>query len=249
MLQFNIAKILGLEAYFVRRQRAKYDASVKEKIELDEKRVAERQKTKIFVIGFNKTATTSVYYALLEFDIIVGDQRGGEWLLDDMIAKNYDPLFEYCQTAEAFQDIPFSCPEVYKILDKKFPNSKFILTLRDNPEQWFRSLTKFHAKFWGNGKDPLVKAELAKAGYVYKSYPLKAINYIYGDSYYDLEVYTNVYNKHNQEVQEYFKNRPEDLLVLNVAEEGSYKKFCNFIGETPLRETFEWKNKTSDISL
>ena len=34
-------------------------------------------------------------------------------------------------------------------MDHFFPESKFILTIRDNSEQWYNSITKFHAKLWG----------------------------------------------------------------------------------------------------
>jgi|GEM_PF-4641571 hypothetical protein len=55
------------------------------------------------------------------------------------------------------------------------------------------------------------------------------------------------YENHNREVIEYFRHRPENLLVLNVAEKGSYKEFCDFLGVTSNRTEFPWNNKTADI--
>ncbi|MBR8535747.1 hypothetical protein KDU71_09285 [Carboxylicivirga sediminis] len=208
--------------------------------------IKRRNNPKIFVIGFNKTGTTSVESALKEFDIKLGNQREAELLLDNIINDDFKTLFNYCLKAEAFQDIPFSLPSIFKILDQKFEGSKFILTVRDSDQQWFESLCKFHGKLWADGKTP-TKADLANAKYIYKGYPLKVINRIFGDCYYEAEHYKEVYNKHNNDVIEYFKSRPNDLLVINAAEKESYKKMCHFIGKTPLRETFEWKNKTSEI--
>ena len=114
-----------------------------------------RKSQKIFCIGCNKTGTTSLERELIELGYILGDQRQAELLYDaHYFKKNFGPIIEYCRTAEAFQDAPFSCPETYKYLDKAFPNSKFILSVRDDPEQWYRSLTEFHAKSFNEGKLP-----------------------------------------------------------------------------------------------
>lgn len=249
MLNLGIAKFFKInnfiDTWIIKYREKQTKRSLKESISLDIPKVSQRKKNKIFVIGFNKTGTTSVLHALREFDLIIGNQKVAEWLLEDIIKKNYEPLFEYCTTAEAFQDIPFSIPEVYTYLDKKYPNSKFILTIRTNPEQWFNSIVKFHGKLWANGNIP-TKADLANANYVQKGYALKYINQVFGESYYDKKHYIDVYNQHNNAVSQYFKDRPNDLLVVNVEDKDSYIHFCNFIGQTPVRETFEWKNKTQD---
>jgi hypothetical protein len=210
------------------------------------KAIIKRNKPKLFVIGFNKTGTTSVEAALNEFDIILGNQREAELLMDDIIKNDYSSLINYCKKAEAFQDIPFSIPGIFKVLDKAFKDSKFILTIRDNDQQWFDSISNFHGKLWANGSTP-TKLDLTNAPYIYKGYALKVINYIYGDNYYDSDHYKDVYNRHNTDIISYFKHRTNDLLIINPAEKNSYYKLCQFIGEKPLRESFEWKNKTSEI--
>ncbi len=47
---------------------------------------------------------------------------------------------------------------------------------------------------------------------------------------YNKEIMMSHYNKHNRDVIEYFKNRPNDLIVINLSVEGSYQKFSKFIG-------------------
>lgn len=209
-------------------------------------KVVARNKPKIFVIGFNKTATTSIKHALAELDIIVGNQTMGEYLAEDMLDKRYKTLLQYCETAEAFQDVPFSFPNVYKLLDKKFPGSKFILSVRDSSEQWFNSILKFHGKHWANNGVPTRK-DLENANYLYRGYAYVVNQYIYGDHYYEKEHYIKVYEDHIHDVKTWFKDRPDDLLVLNVAEEAAYFKFCDFIGKTPLRKEFPWENRTIDL--
>lgn len=100
---------------------------------------------KIFCIGQNKTGTTSLEQAFKDLNYNVYLQYKGGILLDDYINNKYDAIIDLCNSAQVFQDIPFSLPNTYKILDKEFPNSKFILSIRNNPEQWYNSLIKFHS--------------------------------------------------------------------------------------------------------
>ena len=112
-------------------------------------------KPKIFGIGRNKTGTSSLTAAMQELGYIVGRQKEAELLFDDWIKRDFRKLIKYCHTAQFFQDIPFSLPYTYIIMDHAFKGSKFILTIRDNPEKWYNSITKFHAKIYGkNGQIP-----------------------------------------------------------------------------------------------
>lgn len=214
---------------------------------LNRLRTSKRMKSKIFVIGFNKTGTTSVYQAMKEFDVIVGNQRKAELLVSDCIEENYSSLFAYCKSAEAFQDIPFSKPGIFKLLDEKFPNSKFILTVRDSPEQWFNSICRFHTKLFSQKDDLPTLDDLQNAEYVHKGWTYLSHTWTYGERLYDFDHYTKIYSNHLEEVKNYFAKRESDLLVINVAEPESYKKLCAFIEQKPLRDTFEWKNKTEEI--
>lgn len=117
-----------------------------------------RNNPKIFGIGNNKTGTTSLQKAMFDLGYKIGDQRTAELLHKEWSLRNFKPIVEYCKTAEFFQDIPFSKPFTFVALDQAFPNSKFILTVRDNPEQWYNSLVKFHSKLWGkDGRTPTNK--------------------------------------------------------------------------------------------
>ena len=116
-------------------------------------------KVKFFCIGRNKTGTTSLKRAFEDLGYPVGNQRKAEILAGKYyFEEKFQPIVDYCKTAQVFQDVPFSYPETYKHLDKAYPGSKFILTLRDSPEQWYRSITRFHAKMFGKeGRVPTVE--------------------------------------------------------------------------------------------
>lgn len=209
-------------------------------------RTSLRKRQKVFVIGFNKTGTTSVHEAMRELDMIVGQQRRAELLMKDVVNGKYDSLINYCKSAEAFQDVPFSKPGIFKVVDKAFPGSKFVLTVRDSPEQWFNSILKFQSKMKGDGNIPTLD-DYKNDTYVYKGWAYMVHTWTYGTDLFNEEKYKQVYQQHIDDVKAYFKDRPDDLLVINVAKPESYKQFCAFTGQTPKRASFDWKNKTSEI--
>jgi len=208
-------------------------------------------KPKIFCIGRNKTGTTSLAKALKDLGIIVSKQTSAELLIHDWSRRDFKRILRFCHTAQAFQDIPFSLPYTFQALDMRFPGSKFILTIRDKPDQWYHSLISFHSKLFGCGKVPDYD-DLKKATYVYPGWMLKANRAIYqtpDDDLYNKEIMINHYNFHNQSVMEYFRHRPNDLLVVNLANKGAYAKLCEFIGKPCTREEFPWENRTDKIEV
>ncbi|WP_347835069.1 sulfotransferase [Gracilibacillus sp. JCM 18860] len=207
--------------------------------------------SKIFCIGRNKTGTTSLEKAFKDLNYKVGNQRDAEKLLINYIEHDFESIVNYCNTAEVFQDVPFSWPDTYKHIDKAFPGSKFILTERDSSEQWYNSITKFHSKKFADGKRIPTKKDLINATYIFKGQPWLVHKHIYGitdENTYDKEIMIRNYEKHNAEVKEYFKDRPDDLLVINISQKDAFKKFCEFLKiESPPYNDFPWENKTSDI--
>jgi hypothetical protein len=208
-------------------------------------------KTKYFCIGRNKTGTTSLKKTFEKLGFIVGRQRSGETLLDEYKKENFEPIIEFCKTAQVFQDVPFSYAETFKYLDKAYPNSKFILSVRDNPEQWYNSVVKFHSKLFGkNGQIPTYD-DLKNATYVRKGFMWDAIQINYrtpASNPYQKDLVIKNYLDHNADVLEYFKDRPDDLLVINLAESDSFQKFIDFIDVVnPPMDDFPWANKTSSL--
>lgn len=206
-------------------------------------------KPKIFGIGANKTGTTSLKAAMEDLGFIVGIQRKAENLIDDWAIRDFNNIKKYCFSAQFFQDIPFSLPYTYVAMDQAFPNSKFILTVRNSPEQWYNSITKFHAKKWGaEGRIP-TKEDLKNATYIYKGGPWHTNRLVFKsseDDPYEKQSLCDFYTQYNEGVIEYFKERPEDFLILNVAEKGAYKKLCEFLNIENKKENFPWENKTKE---
>lgn len=203
---------------------------------------------KIFCIGFNKTGTTSLETALKDFEYSIGDQALGENLIKSWYCRNFKGIADLAKTATVFQDVPFSLPFTYIYLDTYFKNAKFILTERDNEDQWYNSLVKFHSKEWSDGiKTPTVK-ELKDSVYSYNGYAYDYMRYVYGTM-----AETNPYHKstlvaqyinHNKNVKAYFEGRPEKLLVINISNAADYGNLCEFLNKPQKRQNFPWENKT-----
>jgi len=207
-------------------------------------------KTKIFCIGANKTGTTSLKTAMQELGFKVGNQSKAVSLIDDWAERDFKNLINYCRSAEFFQDIPFSLDYTYQAVDQAFKDSKFILTVRDSPEQWYNSVIRFESKLWGQHGKPPTKYDLQESPHISKGKLWHIKRLIYDtpeDNIYDKQIMIEQYLRHNELARNYFRHRPDDLLVLNISDKLSYIKLCKFLGVKKKREVFPWENRTSEI--
>jgi len=201
---------------------------------------------KIFVVGRNKTGTTSLGHALSTMGFKVGKQSKAERLMEDWGQRKFKSIVKYCKSAEAFQDVPFSLDETYRVMDYEFPESKFILTVRNSAQEWYDSLTRFHAKIIGKGRlptaDDLKRFKYRETGWLWRNQ--QAIYGIDEHTLYNKEIYIQHYEMHNKKVQDYFKYRKNDLLVINLGNPGSMKLLCDFLGVPEIQEGMPHLNKS-----
>ena len=195
-----------------------------------------RNNPKIVVIGFNKTGTTSLFYALEELGYKMSNQhdferlyniyKQGEIKIDDILKK----INQY----EVFQDIPFSLPGFYETVDNNFPNCKYILTIRSESDVWFKSFEKYYGDL-----EKIKNDKYIEEGFLYRTF-----RDAYNSEGLTKEDCKRVYEKHMADVMTYFKSKKDRLLVIDVSEEKSYLELCSFLNKKPLRQNFLWKNKT-----
>jgi hypothetical protein len=209
----------------------------------------QRDYDKIFCIGFNKTGTTSMAKLFSHFGFSVGSQAVGEILAEEWtLHGRTDRIINFCYTADAFQDAPFNRHGLFKELDKAFPRSKFILTVRDTPEQWFDSLVRFHTKKFSSDKSrPPDEEDKRNALYRYKGYMLdNALNvWDYPKvPMYDQTAYKKKYIDYNESVRDYFRGRPDDFIEINLARKEDFNRLCTFLKIKTKLECFPWVNKT-----
>ena len=203
---------------------------------------------KVFCIGLVKTGTTSLGQALKDLGYRVGDQHQGELLLKDYVAGNFQSIVEFCRMSDAFQDAPFSFPLTYVALDQHFPNAKFVLSVRDNVEQWYRSLIQFHGNLFGGGRIP-TREDLMRATYCYPGFMWEAIHSVWNtpeDDPYHKPTLAAYYQRHNESVRDYFRTK-SNFLEINVSDKSAYQRFCEFLGKKPVADDFPWLNKSSPL--
>jgi len=193
-----------------------------------------KKKPKVFLIGQENTRTASLASVLKAMGYKIGNQVKADTLLNEWAKRDFRALIKLCKTADAFQDVPFNNDFTYSALDSAFPNSKFILTVRKNKDEWYNSVVNFHIKTIGKGTVPTAE-ELKEFSFrnEFKGYLWQSQKMIYGvneATLHDYKIYTNHYENHNARVKEYFKYRPNDLLVIDLAEEDVMEKIHHFLG-------------------
>jgi hypothetical protein len=193
---------------------------------------------KVFVIGRNKTGTTSLMKALSDLGYKMGNQRQAELLMEDWAKRDFRRLIAYCHKSDAFQDLPFSHHYTFQAMDAAFPKSKFILSIRGSADEWYQSLIRYHSKRLekrtGERRIPTIE-DMKRDPYIYEGYlwrnrQLIGIAMDSSDAYPE-ENYKAHYLRHNEIVIDYFRHRPEDLLVINLADSVSMLKLCHFLGK------------------
>ena len=172
--------------------------------------------TRIFGIGMHKTATTSFNKAMN----ILGF-NGFHWNNAHLAKKIWTEITETKEspTLEKYYtacDLPI--PLLFKELDVAYPNSKFVLTIRDE-NKWLESVRKH----WSHEHNPF-RHQWNNDPFTHKVHKL-----LYGQKGFDAEIFINRYRKHNQEVIEYFKNRSSDLFVLDMEKPVQWNDLCQFL--------------------
>jgi len=198
---------------------------------------------KVFGIGYNKTGLTSLRYALKELKYKVGDRASVFRFINSWAKRDFNPIIEFCKTSDAFIDIPFSRSYTFQILDHVFTNSKFILTIRDY-EEWFDSFVRYNIKRYSSTDNPPTEQDFKNNNLVYKGFLWDLMKVSFGDvPLFDKKAYVKIYNKHNEDIIDYFKFR-KDLLILKVSDKQAYPMLCKFLDKPIINKDFPWKNKS-----
>lgn len=108
---------------------------------------------KIFGVGNNKTGTTSLEQFIRTLGFAVGAQGRSEDIafkyLHSLTSHEFwQDLAPEIESAQFFQDIPFSNPVILRELVRRYPDAYFIYTKR-RPESWYLSLVTSHARAAG----------------------------------------------------------------------------------------------------
>ena len=85
---------------------------------------------KVFGIGLNRTGTSTLgaCFNHFGFNHLSLDRNSFE----NYKKQDFHSIYNRIEKFDSFEDWPW--PLIYKEIDKRFPDSKFILTLRKTPE-------------------------------------------------------------------------------------------------------------------
>lgn len=176
-------------------------------------------KSKVFGIGFHKTGSTTLETALIELGFDAVGKRdhlfaaidNDEWEIIDQEVNSHD----------AFRDMPW--PLFYQALDQRYPDSKFILTVRDS-RTWLNSCLNHYKK----AGDPV-------------------FSNIYGEGNHfpvgNEDVWLEKYILHNKAVRNYFLGRSKDFLEVDWEKGSGWKELCNFLHQPVPNRAFPHANQ------
>jgi len=178
---------------------------------------------KVFGIGFQRTGNTSLWAALNMLGI--STVKFPKQLY-------YDPDHPILNRYEGFTDNPI--PLLYQKLDRRFPGSRFILTVREE-QSWLKSVEWLYTigaiKFYWNER--LETDEIHQA--------------LYGATNFDPKIFLERYRQHNRSAVEYFADRPGDLLVMEIHAGDGFAKLCPFLGLPAPRKPFPRRNRSEPL--
>jgi hypothetical protein len=182
---------------------------------------------KIFQIGFNRCGTVSLWQYFKSCGIPAVHWERGDLARSIYFQHTWNTkLLDNYRDTMFFSDMEsdviingkpswiYAHVDYYKLLDQQYPGSKFILNTR-NVDDWIKS------RSWFEINPGAPKTE-------YLEYA-KLIHNTDTDGIY--KIWTKQWNDHHADVINYFKNRPEDLLIYDIDTDNT-SKLINFFKDT-----------------
>src|SRR5215208_2900112 len=175
---------------------------------------------KVFGLGLSKTGTTSLAAALNILGIKTIHFPHDETTYCELTSGEYrlSILNEYDGAA----DTPIA--PYYAQLDMVYPDSKFILTVRDK-NSWLRSAER-HWEADQHRRTTRIDEMGNREFYKFVDF-IHAV--VYGTIAFNPDRFSYVYDTHERNVRQYFAGRPDDLLILDIAGGDSWGKLCGFL--------------------
>jgi hypothetical protein len=164
---------------------------------------------KVIGAGLNKTGTKTLRYYLMRWGF---RHRSYELpAFRQYRAGRIAELLDSMESFDSFEDWPW--PLMYREIDERYPDAQFVLTMRRSPEVWYRSLCQMAVRM-----GPLRDYEKHIYGYAMPQ----------GRK----QQHMDFYNRHNQQVIDYFADRPGKLLQLCWDDGGDARQLASFLGLT-----------------
>lgn len=186
------------------------------------------QKYKVFGIGLSRTGTTTLTEALnminipsLHYPSVEKYQK----FYDKFLNRDFSDFSCFPAHYRGFTDIPFAY--AFREFYINFPDSKFILTIRNDKEQWLESCKKNMSATSG-------------------PYIQDIRNKVYQSPTFSRKLYSIAYDNHLDKVFNFFADKTNQLLVYNVCEGDRWEPLCNFLNKPIPNRPFPFLNKSNN---
>ena len=167
--------------------------------------------SKIFVLGLPRTGTTSICSTLLSLNYLVAHTAYTQQTFEQANAIADTPVFND-----------------YRALYKHYPNSQFIYLTRESGK-WIPSIKQLLLRMYHNvvrndgGFNPIIKRCYTE---IFSPFTLDNIN--------DDDFLLSCYNKHKEQVTQFFAQENHPLLFINISKQGDYQKLLSFLNKSSL---------------
>jgi len=181
-------------------------------------------KNKIFIIGLPRTGTTSICHSFLQLGYKTAHTAYTQAAIE---------------SAEVIADTPVFSE--FPLLDKHYPNSIFINLQRDL-SKWLPSIRQLLARMHTN----LMREDGGFNSHLKRCYLEVFGHYTLADIESD-EYLIACYKRHQQQVQNYFSDKKQQLLTLDVSDEHSPDALKAFL-ETEQPIVFKQLNMAGKVT-
>jgi hypothetical protein len=122
----------------------------------------------------------------------------------------------------------------FQAIDTRYPQSKFILTMRDL-EPWLQSCEAHYCqRFRQEDLEPR-----------HRAFRKRNMLKLYGTDTFNMTLFAEAYVRHINAVQTYFAQRTKDLLILNIPAGDGWETLCPFLGHPLPDSPFPHTNRSS----
>ena len=183
---------------------------------------------KILGLGVSRTGTWSLKNALMELGFSTA-----HFLEHLEVFRGRDTWFrghfevDELKGLDAAVDLPI--PVFFRELDRRYPGSRFILTVRE-PGAWLKSMRALFAHLPVKGPGPVrAYRKLIREG-------------MFSTVVYDEARLLDAVDRHVAAVRAYFRDRESDILVLDLCGGEGWNELCGFLDVPAPATAFPWVN-------
>lgn len=209
---------------------------------------------RVFGIGLSKTGTVSLTTALNRLGFRTLHYPHDPLTFEEL--KRGECRLSVLDDYDGIADIP-AIP-IYRDLARVYPRARFILTVREETE-WLSSVRAHWLRFPSSAPNSSNSSDIGAASDLSEapSTPSEGADSIFafrrwtreaalGVAEFDASALARRRGEHQRQVEEFFADSPERLLVLNICGGEGWEKLCPFLGRPIPKKEFPWNHRAPE---